>query len=224
MSLQQPVQPGCSDVMDPASSCDNTLNSILTLPYCLQAPQSVGQYWNFPRFNCTFWDAIDGTNVQVDNSISLATRVSKYKQNYTCIEGADTCSKIWTSLLVDKSGAWVSKEFTVGPENFTLLVDNNAYASTSFDSEVDWFLEAAALNTTGKLLVASSDLGHILCNESNSRGLEPTRTRFGTYPSDQTSTSPCYIQPTPALDGSNYDTFIIRDLVCNGDNYVPFKM
>ena len=33
------------------------------------------------------------------------------------------------------------------------------------------------------------------------------------YPDDAATESPCYITPMKALDGSNYDTFIVSDLV-----------
>ena len=223
MSLQQPVLPGCTDVMNPDPSCDNTLDSKLVLPYCLEAPEDVGQHWKFPRFNCTFMDAIGAVDMQADKSISVATRITQYFQNRTCWPGSNVCPKIWSSLPVGDGKSIRDTHFVVGPENFTLLVDANSYGSTDTESSVSWSLEATSLNTTGKMLVSSSQLGDELCNQSNARGLEPTKARFGVYPDDKAVTSPCYINPMKALDGSNYDTFILRDVVRRRRNCVPCR-
>ena len=210
---QEPVDVGCTDIMNPNSYCDNTLDSLSVLPYCLESPPAVGQRWKFPRFNCTFWDAIEATDMIADKSLAVTTRWSKYVQNRTCPLGALSCPKIWTSLPLNADGDFVEKYFTVGVENFTLLVDGNAYGSTSTGSAVSWSLEAAALNTSGKLFVKQSDLGDELCAAAVDKGFKPTASRFGDYPQDKSTASPCYLAPGNALDGSSYDTFVVRDLV-----------
>eukprot|EP00750_Incisomonas_marina_P005950 INCI14247.3.p1 GENE.INCI14247.3~~INCI14247.3.p1 ORF type:complete len:477 (-),score=61.23 INCI14247.3:958-2388(-) len=214
MSLQEPVLPGCVDVMDPDPKCDNTLTGVRTLPYCLQAPESIGKYWKFPRFDCEYMDAIGAQDMIADKSISVTTRISEYVQNRTCFPDDDLCPKIWTSLPMNSTtGSYVRKTFVPGVENFTLLFDANAYGSTTTTASVSWSLEATALNTTGKLYVQQSHLGDELCARAAANNLKPTTSRFGDYPADESTVSPCYIEPNKALDGSSYDTFAVRDLL-----------
>lgn len=73
--------------------------------------------------------------------------------------------------------------------------------------------QATALNTTGKLYVQQSSLGDELCAKAAAKNRKPTASRFGDFPADETTVSPCYIEPNKALDGSAYDTFVVRDLV-----------